>query len=53
MLALKLHRIGCPDFLEYLDRFIGAFAAILPRRAGGFVFIRRPPDAESRPQPSA
>jgi hypothetical protein len=53
MLALKLHRIGRPDFLEDLDLLIGAFAAIRPSRARCFVFIRRPSDAESRPQPSA
>ncbi len=53
MLALKLHRIGGPDFLKNLDRLIGALAAIWPSRAGCLVFIRRPSDTESRPQPSA
>jgi hypothetical protein len=49
ILTLKVYGIGRPDLLEGLNQLVGAFAAFLPRHTGGFVFIRRPSDAESDP----
>jgi hypothetical protein len=46
ILPLKFYRIGGPDFFEGLDQFVSAFAALLPRHAGGLVFVRRPSDAK-------